>query len=124
MRTTFLAAALFALASVTTPYAAAQCTPGPHSETITADQTWCLADSPHVLSGVVTVAAGATLTIEAGSTVKPAAITVRGHLAAVGTATGHGPLDRIRLTVAPGDIPDPAAGLRPMNPPAGTVSLQ
>ncbi|MCL4807395.1 MAG: hypothetical protein KJ062_06300 [Thermoanaerobaculia bacterium] len=73
-------------ALLVSPRAAAQCSPGPHAGTITADQTWCAADSPHVLTGVVTVAPGVTLTIEAGSTVKPAAITVQGHLAAAGTA--------------------------------------
>jgi len=77
---------LSAFVALAAPRAAAQCTPGPHSGTITADQTWCAADSPHVLTGVVTVVPGVTLTIEAGSTVKPAAITVQGHLAAVGTA--------------------------------------
>lgn len=82
-RSLVLFATFVALAA---PRAAAQCTPGPHSGTITADQTWCAADSPHVLTGVVTVAPGVTLTIEAGSTVKPAVITVQGHLAAVGTA--------------------------------------
>lgn len=79
-----LAGPLLSLAA--SPRAAAQCTPGPHSGTIAADQTWCAADSPHVVSGVVTIASGVTLTVEAGSTVKPAAITVLGHLAAVGTA--------------------------------------
>lgn len=79
-----LAGPLLSLAA--SPRAAAQCTPGPHSGTIAADQTWCAADSPHVLTGLVTVAAGTTLTIEAGSTVKPGTLTVLGHLAAVGTA--------------------------------------
>ncbi len=74
-----------AFVALAAPRAAAQCTPGPHSGTITADQTWCAADSPHVLSGVVTVAPGVTLTIEAGSTVKPGSLTVQGHLVAVGT---------------------------------------
>ncbi len=81
-RSLVLFAAFLAFAA---PRAAAQCTPGPHSGTITADQTWCAADSPHVVSGVVTVAPGVTLTIEAGSVVKPASITVQGHLVAVGT---------------------------------------
>ncbi|MHB8800013.1 MAG: DUF7619 domain-containing protein [Thermoanaerobaculia bacterium] len=80
--------ALLALVTLApTPRAEAQCTPGPHAGTITADQTWCVADSPHVLTGVVTVAAGATLTIEAGSIVKPATLTILGHLIAVGTET-------------------------------------
>ena len=74
--------ALLTLAS--TPRAAAQCTPGPHSGTIAADQLWCAADSPHTFSGDVTVAASATLTIEAGSVVNPRDLTVQGRLVAVG----------------------------------------
>ena len=82
--------ALSALLDLTVaPRAAGQCAPGPHSGTITADQTWCAADSPHVLTGVVTVAPGVTLTIEAGSVVKPGWLTVQGHLVAVGTETSR-----------------------------------
>lgn len=40
-----------------------------HDSTITEDQTWRLADSPHLVRGAVTVGNGATLTIEAGATV-------------------------------------------------------
>jgi hypothetical protein len=46
------------------------CAPGPHSGTISASQEWCLADSPHVVNGGVTVASGATLTVEAGVEVR------------------------------------------------------
>ncbi len=64
------------------------CVPGPHSGTITVDETWCLADSPHLMAGNVTVAAGATLTIEPGVTVQAAGVglIVQGHLQAVGSA--------------------------------------
>ena len=77
-------ASFFALAS--TSRAAAQCTPGPHSGTITADQTWCAVDSPHAFSGAVTVAAGVTLTIEAGSLVNATTFTIFGRLVTLGTA--------------------------------------
>ncbi|MEJ5310631.1 MAG: right-handed parallel beta-helix repeat-containing protein [Anaerolineae bacterium] len=65
------------------------CVPGPHSGTISADETWCLADSPHLMSANVTVAAGFTLTIEPGVTVQAAntALIVQGHLQAAGDAT-------------------------------------
>ena len=85
---TFLALSVL-LALAVAPRAAGQCAPGPHSGTINADQTWCAADSPHVLTGVVTVASGVTLTIEAGSVVKPGWLTVQGHLVAVGTETSR-----------------------------------
>ncbi|HHY57592.1 MAG TPA: hypothetical protein GYA08_19375 [Chloroflexi bacterium] len=64
------------------------CVPGPHNGTITVDETWCLADSPHLLAGNVTVAAGATLTIEPGVTVQAAGVglIVQGHLQAAGSA--------------------------------------
>ena len=42
--------------SKSTLAAPAACVPGPHRGTITADQTWCAADNPHVLEGVVTIA--------------------------------------------------------------------
>ncbi len=67
------------------------CVPGPHSGTITADERWCLADSPHLMSADVTVAAGVTITIEPGVTVKAGTVAthliVRGHLEAIGTQT-------------------------------------
>jgi hypothetical protein len=68
----------------------AACTPGPHGGIITSDQTWCAADSPHVLSETLTVAAGAVLTIEAGTTVQAAdyqGLHVLGRLTARGTPT-------------------------------------
>jgi uncharacterized repeat protein (TIGR01451 family) len=67
------------------------CVAGPHNGHITADETWCLSDSPHELSGDVTVDAGVTLTIEAGVTVKGdsgfggAELRVEGTLDAIGT---------------------------------------
>ena len=64
------------------------CTPGPHSGTISADETWCAADSPHQMTGDVTVAPGVTLTVEPGVVAKGATtveLQVQGHLAAIGT---------------------------------------
>lgn len=69
------------------------CVAGPHSGTITADETWCLVDSPHLLEGTVTVASGVTLGIEPGATVKTPAypydmgIVVQGDFQAIGTPT-------------------------------------
>lgn len=65
------------------------CVPGPHSGDITADETWCLADSPHLITGTVVVLPSATLTIQEGVTVQTrsgAELQVRGRLRAVGTA--------------------------------------
>jgi hypothetical protein len=64
------------------------CTAGPHGGEITADQTWCAADSPHIVGETLTVAVGAVLTIEAGAEVRVAdyaAIDVLGRLEAPGT---------------------------------------
>ncbi len=69
------------------------CVPGPHSGVITGTQTWCAADSPHLLSGDVTVPPGVTLTIESGVTVmgdsgfSGAELRVEGTLQALGTVT-------------------------------------
>lgn len=76
----------FSQSSLTTPQA---CVPGPHSGVITGTQQWCAANSPHLLSGDVTVPAGITLTIEAGVTVQGAdnaELLVQGHLEALGLA--------------------------------------
>ncbi len=73
--------------------APAACVSGPHSGHITADETWCLSDSPHQLSADVTVDPGVTLTIEAGVTVEGdsgfggAELRVEGTLEALGTIT-------------------------------------
>ncbi len=72
------------------PRAPAACVPGPHSGHITADETWCLSDSPHDLSDNVTVDPGVTLVIEPGVMVRGAddkSLKVQGHLEAVGTPT-------------------------------------
>lgn len=59
--------------------------------TYTTNTTWTLANSPYVLDGNVTVAAGATLTIEPGVIVKfngqLRKMTINGTLSAVGTQT-------------------------------------
>lgn len=68
------------------------CVPGPHGGTISADQTWCLTDSPHTISTDVIVSEGVTLTIEPGVNVVMAAVItndrdliVHGTLIAQGT---------------------------------------
>jgi hypothetical protein len=52
----------------------AECVDGPgvsHEQgALGADETWRCADSPHVINGIVDVAPGATLTIEAGAEVR------------------------------------------------------
>jgi len=63
------------------------CTPGPHSGTITADETWCVADSPHMVTDWLAINPGVTVTIEPGSVVKSKEnIHIGGSLVAVGTA--------------------------------------
>jgi hypothetical protein len=70
--------------------AQAACTPGPHSGTIAANETWCAADNPHRLDGEVTVAVGVTVTVEPGAVIQGADIysglTVQGNLQAQGTS--------------------------------------
>lgn len=86
------------------------CVPGPHSGTISTSQEWCLADSPHLLSGNVTVANGATLTIEPGVIVQGCdgcGILVEGDLVAVGTEA-----EPILFTSVADSGPGQWAGLR------------
>lgn len=52
---------LLASGSRTASAAPAACVPGPHSGTISASQDWCLADSPHVINGGLSVAPGAVV---------------------------------------------------------------
>ncbi len=57
---------------------------------ITSDTIWTVANSPYCLTGVVTVAAEATLTIQPGVTVygnADSALLIYGHLNAIGTST-------------------------------------
>ncbi len=63
------------------------CTPGPHTGSIAANQTWCAADNPHLLEGEVFVEAGATLILEPGVVVQGGiydGMTVLGALQAYG----------------------------------------
>jgi hypothetical protein len=72
---------------------AVDCTAGLHSGEITTNQTWCAADNPHLVSGEVTVAAGATLTIKPGAIVQAvldlgytySGMHILGRLEAIGT---------------------------------------
>ncbi|MCU0485872.1 MAG: Ig-like domain-containing protein [Anaerolineales bacterium] len=79
--------------TVRTQAATASCVPGPHSGTITADETWCLVDSPHILDGTVTVARGVTVTLEPGVTVQTDSypfymgLVVQGELESIGTTS-------------------------------------
>jgi len=60
--------------------------------TYTSNTTWTLANSPYVLNGDVTVAAGVTLTVEPGVIVKMNGVRtlrVNGSLAASGTSGSH-----------------------------------
>lgn len=78
-------AACAALLLVSGSAAAATTVPG---STLTSDTTWTLAGSPYTVTGEVIVGAAATLTVEAGVTVRfntYCGLTVNGRLVAVGT---------------------------------------
>lgn len=75
--------------SLAAPHA---CVSGPHIGTLTADETWCASDSPHLVELPFIVPPTVTLTIEPGATVKTNLVLhmdflVQGHLEALGTAT-------------------------------------
>jgi uncharacterized repeat protein (TIGR01451 family) len=81
---------LLAATALATPTAPLACVAGPHSGTISANETWCAADNPHLLTSDVTVASGVTLTVEPGVIVQGnayARLQVYGHLDALGTVT-------------------------------------
>ncbi|MDX9953013.1 MAG: Ig-like domain-containing protein [Anaerolineae bacterium] len=66
------------------------CVPGPHSGVIDQDQTWCISNSPHLITSNVTVLPTVTLTIEGGVIVQGRSGTelqVQGHLSAIGVVT-------------------------------------
>jgi hypothetical protein len=90
----FVVAALVAVgpSSLARPDLARAATRVP-TTTYTSNTTWSLAASPYVLDGNVTVAAGATLTVEPGVIVKAngqlRTLTVKGTLLAVGTPSAR-----------------------------------
>jgi uncharacterized repeat protein (TIGR01451 family) len=64
------------------------CVAGPHSGAIASDESWCLADSPHLVDGEVTVNPGVTLTVEPGVVVQGntgGQLKVQGRLVSLGT---------------------------------------
>jgi hypothetical protein len=106
-RTTAVVAVLgvAVIAGAVGPVAAAGTSPTYVQDDLTADATWTPEDGPYFVSTDVTIASGATLTIEAGTTVNIAeevTVTVEGSLLATGSAT-----DPVELTTAE---PSPTAG--------------
>jgi hypothetical protein len=84
-----VAVALAASAIGAGPVHAAECAGSIHSGVISSDETWCAGPEPHSVSDQVLVAAGVTLTIQPGVTVKAGwgdYIVVQGHLDVGGTA--------------------------------------
>jgi len=77
-----------------------------HSGAIQQDETWTLADSPHIITGDVTVNDGVTLTIEAGCEVKfnkNTRLSVYGKLVADGNASKHITFTSNEATPSAGD---------------------
>lgn len=115
--------ALATLAAVAlSPSVASGAGPTNVSGTISANTTWTLADSPYVLTGDVTVAAGVTLTVEPGVTVKGNStgrqLVVNGSLVAEGTSSS-----RIAFTSSSDSAPGQWYGLK-WNAGAGSSSLK
>lgn len=81
-------------------HAQGPCVAGPHSGTISSDESWCLANSPHIIDNDVIVAEGVTLNIEPGVTVQLRYGAMRDvDLIVHGTLTAQGtPTDTIRFT--------------------------
>ncbi len=86
------------------------CTPGPHSGTLAASETWCASDNPHIMTAYVIVPEGITLTLESGAIVQGANwitdLRIEGHLEAVGTSS-----QPITITSLTDSGPDQWAGL-------------
>ena len=108
----FLTAGVLSLESIhpeSVKAAPAACVPGPHGGTLSASQTWCLADNPHTISGSsITIPNGVILTIEAGVTVNIAGmlgidIQNGGELQAVGNSGQRIVFTSLAAAPAPGD---------------------
>ena len=96
--------------------AARQLQTGEHSGTLTADETWYAADNPHIVSGLITIPAGISLTLQPGVVVasynnysysQTGRIVVQGTLNAVGT-----PANKIIFTSRDDSAPTQWSGIQ------------